>query len=882
MYCWVPFGHAMRGEAGMTILGHLLGVAGRTRPGRFPRALLLAALLCATPVAGQEAEAKQSPEVVNLQLRWKHQFQFAGYYAAVEKGFYQEAGLEVRLHEGAPGRTPVDEVLAGRATYGTANSELLLARLKGSPLVALAVVFQHSPSVLLARADSGIRTPHDLAGKKVMLMGGKHDTDFYAMFLREGVRPESIDIVPSSYEIEDLITGKVDAFNSYLSNEPFLLRQRGIEFVAINPSHYGIDYYGDILFTTEDEIRDHPDRVRAIREASMRGWRYAMDNPGEIIDLLIDKYRVPKSREHLEYEANVSRSLILPDLVEIGHMNPGRWQGMADALKSTGMVDNDALLEGFIYDPDPHVWRARLRNTVMSLGGVIALILLGVAFMFRTQRRLRNEIALRRRIEEQLLSANDLLQRTGRLAKVGGFERNIANNTTILTEEAARIRELAPGVEIPLDETLKHYAPEERALRVAENELAIREGKPWEHESLLTTSSGRQTWIYSRGEAVFRDGKVVKLVGAMQDITDRKLAELALVRRTRELEMHNSVLRQIHEGVALSDVLNSLASQAEMLHPGMLCSILLVDSAVNRLHHVAAPSLPSQFVREIDSLLARDEACSSNQAVSSGRRVVIEDLGGGPGCSTAYCRHATAAGFASCWSQPIKGREKRVLGVFAIYQRKPASPGEEDVRLLENCATLAALVIEHYLADEKIRNLAFFDVLTQLPNRRMLVDRLRQAMANSRRSGCYGALMFLDLDNFKPLNDTFGHHVGDLLLIQVAQRITSCVRETDTVARFGGDEFVVMLGELDESRAASEVQARGVAEKIRAIVAEPFVLTIEKEGELPREIEHCCTASIGVVLFFDHEAALEDIIRWSDEAMYQAKDAGRNHIHFRQ
>ena len=128
-----------------------------------------------------------------------------------------------------------------------------------------------------------------------MLMGGRHDTDFYAMFLREGIRPESIDIRPSSYEIEDLIAGNVDAFNSYLTNEPYALKQRGIDFTVINPSHYGIDYYGDILFTTEREVADHPERVRAFREASLRGWRYAMDNPDEMIGLLLSKYRVKKT-----------------------------------------------------------------------------------------------------------------------------------------------------------------------------------------------------------------------------------------------------------------------------------------------------------------------------------------------------------------------------------------------------------------------------------------------------------------------------------------------------------------------------------------------------------------------------------------------------------
>jgi len=844
---------------------------------RFFRMALLA-LFCTVPAFAQEKGANRSLDVVDLQLRWKHQFQFAGYYAALEKGFYREAGLDVRLHEGAPGKAPVDEVLAGRAAYGTANSELLFARLQGHPLVALAVIFQHSPSVLLVRADSGVRTPHDLVGKKIMFMGGRQDTDFLAMFQREGISPEKVNIIPSSYDIMDLVSGQVDAFNSYLTNEPYLLKQLGVDYVVINPSHYGVDYYGDILFTTENEISKHPDRVKALREATLRGWRYAMEHPDEIIDLLLEKYAVPKTREHLRFEAAASRSLILPELVEIGHMNPGRWQGMVDALVLAGMVGQGTSLDGFLYDPGSHNWQERLHQTMWGMGAIIALILVGVGFMFNTLRRLRREIAKRRNIEEQLLNANDLLKRTGRLAKVGGFERNVENNTTILSEEAARIRELPAGVEIPFEETMYHYPPEERAQRAAENERAQRSGESWEHESLLTMPSGKQTWIYCRGEAVYRDGKVVKLIGATQDITDRKIAELALIRRTRELEMHNSILRQIHRGVALSEVLNSLASQAELLNPGMLCSILLFDSHSRRLHHVAAPSLPAPFIREIDGLLACDESCSSGQAAATGKRVIVENLRKGNAFSAAYCRHAASAGFQSCWSQPIKGHEKRVLGVFAIYQRVVARPGDDDIQLLENCANLAALVIDHYQAEEKIRNLAYFDSLTQLPNRRMLVDRLRLAMANSRRSGCFGALMFLDLDNFKPLNDAHGHYVGDLLLVQVAERITSCVRETDTVARFGGDEFVVMLGELDENRAASEIQARGVAEKIRCILSEPFTLQIKPEGESEKVVTHCCTASIGVVLFYNHEDSMDDIIKWADEAMYHAKESGRNGI----
>jgi diguanylate cyclase (GGDEF)-like protein/PAS domain S-box-containing protein len=181
---------------------------------------------------------------------------------------------------------------------------------------------------------------------------------------------------------------------------------------------------------------------------------------------------------------------------------------------------------------------------------------------------------------------------------------------------------------------------------------------------------------------------------------------------------------------------------------------------------------------------------------------------------------------------------------------------------------------------EQIRQLAFIDPLTQLPNRRLLDDRLNQALAASKRSGLYGALMFLDLDNFKPLNDTHGHGAGDMLLAEVARRLTAFVRETDTVARLGGDEFVVLLNELHADKATSTEQAGAVAEKIRVALAEPYQLTVTQPGDPVTTVEHHCSASIGVVLFVNHLSSQVDLMKWADAAMYQAKDAGRNVVRF--
>lgn len=190
---------------------------------------------------------------------------------------------------------------------------------------------------------------------------------------------------------------------------------------------------------------------------------------------------------------------------------------------------------------------------------------------------------------------------------------------------------------------------------------------------------------------------------------------------------------------------------------------------------------------------------------------------------------------------------------------------------------------ERQKAQEQVHQLAFYDMLTGLPNRLLLSERLQQAMAASKRKGHLGALMFLDLDNFKPLNDTHGHAVGDLLLKEVARRLLMCVRETDTVARFGGDEFVLILGELAAQQQASRAQSMLVAEKIQAALSAPYHLAssqFEREHGGPAQVEHHCTVSIGMALITPQLDDPERVLKAADAAMYKAKVSGRNAIHW--
>jgi diguanylate cyclase (GGDEF)-like protein len=189
-------------------------------------------------------------------------------------------------------------------------------------------------------------------------------------------------------------------------------------------------------------------------------------------------------------------------------------------------------------------------------------------------------------------------------------------------------------------------------------------------------------------------------------------------------------------------------------------------------------------------------------------------------------------------------------------------------------------ITQRKLMEEQVRQLAFHDPLTGLPNRRLLADRLAQTLLTSKRSGKYVALMFLDLDNFKPLNDSYGHEVGDLLLLEVANRLQTCVRGIDTVARVGGDEFVVLLSDLNEDWSTSKAQAAIVAEKVRSKLARAYLLHRKQADQTISTIEHHCTASIGAVVVIGAQASQDDILKWADNAMYRAKEQGRNQVHF--
>jgi len=371
-------------------------------------ALLVSCVLFAGMAWAQPGPAP-SGKAVTLQLKWRHQFQFAGYYAAQAKGFYRDEGVEVIIREGGPERPPVPTVLDGSAQFSIGDSDLLVKRINGQPIVALAAIFQHSPYVLLSRADSGIRAPSDLAGKTVMMSDDQGGIQLRTMLRREGVDPKLVRIVPQSWKLEDLVEGRVDAISAYATVEPAKLRAQGVVPAIMRSLDYGVDFYGDILFTTEAEAAANPARTAAFVRATRKGWDYAMRHPGEIAGLILAMDGVAArgvTREELLAEADTMRAFVLSDVVEAGHMNPGRFQNIARTLAELGLVPANYSLDGWIFNDRHPVDTQVLRWAVGAALAMLAIVVLIVLWNLQMRRSVRLRTGqlqeeINRRIEVQ-------------------------------------------------------------------------------------------------------------------------------------------------------------------------------------------------------------------------------------------------------------------------------------------------------------------------------------------------------------------------------------------------------------------------------------------------------------------------------------------------
>jgi diguanylate cyclase (GGDEF)-like protein/PAS domain S-box-containing protein len=379
-------------------------------------------------------------------------------------------------------------------------------------------------------------------------------------------------------------------------------------------------------------------------------------------------------------------------------------------------------------------------------------------------------------------------------------------------------------------------------------------------DECIVDASGERRWLSTSKVPLLDDrNEPAGLLGISRDITDRKQAD---VLRNGQAE----ILEMIAMSAPLQGVLDCLIRLIESQLSGIMASVLLLDEDGVRLRHGAAPSLAKSYVEAIDGVAIGPKVGSCGTAAHRRETVVVSDITSDI-LWEDYRELAAAYGYRSCWSTPIFSHTGAVLGTFAMYSTAVREPAEPETSLIEVATRIAGIAIERKRAEDRIHFMANHDALTRLPNRSLLKDRLAEAAQEADRRDRWATVAFIDLDNFKDVNDSFGHGAGDELLKVVADRMLRCLKPTDTVVRLGGDEFVILL--VDQPKSVDIIAA--TLEKIRTAIAAP----IDVEG---RNLQ--VMVSIGVANYPADGKDAETLIANADAAMYGAKDGGRDNIQF--
>ncbi len=352
-------------------------------------------------------------EELTLQLRWHHGFQFAGYYMANEKGFYQTESLNVAFLEGGVGINHFDQVSQGKAEFGVAGSELVIEYLKGRPFKSIAAIFQHSPYALMVRHSSGYTNPQQLMGKRIYMALAPRTAEIQAMFINEGVPIDKIVPVNPLKVKQNFTDQSIDAFSVYITNGPFKAQKKGIHTRLIKPINYGIDFYGDCLFVKTDFIEKNPETVEKFKKASLQGWSYAFAHPEETIDIILKKYNTDnRSREHLIFEYEIMRELILPDYIPIGQQNPHRWERIAETYVKLGMAPEGKTVESLVFDPKAEQLK-KVERRQMIIFGIVILSLFSIAVLYLWNMLLKRQVSkktehLKNEINDHQVTQNKL------------------------------------------------------------------------------------------------------------------------------------------------------------------------------------------------------------------------------------------------------------------------------------------------------------------------------------------------------------------------------------------------------------------------------------------------------------------------------------------
>ncbi len=673
-------------------------------------------------------------EKVTLQLGWKYQFEYAGFIAAKEKGFYQQAGFDVELLELEQGTHVINDVLSGKSQFGIHSSSLGVEKLKNKPVVLLASYLKRSALVLLTKPD--IYVPSDLKNKVVMSAEEQINTGVLSwLFQRYGISGKDMTLVPHTYSADDFVAGKVDAITAYLSNEPYYLKKNKVSFNVLDPSSYGIYSGGVNLFTAYDYAKNNAQKVKRFIEASNRGWQYALNNQSEIIDIILQQYSQRKTRDALLYEANIIEKLMLTQVEKIGSVNKAQ---IIKNLEQHPLFDTEKFNDFFFSSLSPKL-------TIFTL---------------------EEQLYLNEREYITLCVDPDWMP----------YEKIAKGKHVGMSADYYHYFEKRLGVTFKLIETASWAESLEKA-KARECDLL----------SLLSSTPEREkywnfTQPYISTPLVLATTIDKPFVNHIEDVLNKKMG-------VGEGYAYAEILRSRYPDINLIDN-KTLDEGLERVVEGELYGYL--DTLVTigyRLQHdyVGQLKISGKFVDKFDlSIGVRED----DMVLLSIMNKLVESI------DDATHQNISNRWLAINLEPTTDyGLLQKVfiiffilmfIGIFRFYVQK---------RYLGKLE-LANEKIQKQ--NELLQQLSTTDSLTKVANRLKLDTTVVEAISTFRRYARPFSLILLDIDFYKKINDIHGHIVGDSVLVDFCEQIKLILRDNDLLGRWGGEEFLIVCRETNE------------------------------------------------------------------------------------
>lgn len=770
------------------------------------RVFLLLFVLLSSMLSADDSKPVDNSDLakVSIQFMWLHQFQFAGYYMAKEKGYYKNSGLDVELKEFRFGMKVTDEVVQGRSDFGVGRSSLIIHRIQKKPLVILSAIFQKSPHILLSKKSSNLNKVSDLKNKRVMITGDlMTSASIIAMLANQGLSLNDIQRQEHTFDLNDLIEGKTDTMGAYASNEAYQLKLKGIESQVFDPADYGFDLYSDLLFTSKEVLHKHPQRVEEFQKATLKGWEYAFSHIEETAKLISEKYNTQnRSLDALIYEGKVLKKYAYVDDIDLGHVDMHKIQRIADIYFILGLIKKGFILDDLIYTG--HVDKTKPLFTQEELKWIEKhpLIKVGAHIDY---------------------PPFEYVEEMEHMGMVPAYFEILENKI---------------GIKFQVE---KSYSWSEVKDKIRSKELDML--------GLSVTSADQVKYLnYTKAYLSFPVAIITKdNVSYLQD--PRQLKEKAVV---------------VAHGSVTHDLLTTKYPQMNLIEVSTIDEALKMVSYGNAFAFVENIATSSHYIKE-NGL--------SNLKVSG-------DMGYNLELRMAVRKDWPE--FASILQKAmdsITEKEKdEIYDQWLFLDHKKEVDYDLVIKIIAGLIVLLIVptvwvvllrnqilkrkLVEKELQEavEKTTRLSITDTLTGINNRLYIDQFLEEEIQRSQRYGNELSIIMLDIDDFKKVNDEYGHLVGDEVLMQFVSIISSMIRKTDVFGRWGGEEFFIISTETNMNSAME------MAEEIRSQI-EAF--SFNTAGHK--------TASIGVSTYKENDT-ITTLVARADTALYKAKNEGKNRV----